>query len=80
MQIIMPNLSDDFKLYTAIEYSADDENVNMQIKYTGEIFDPTKSDNELSMRLLQGITEGIVHSECADGEYTNVIMVDIKEK
>ena len=80
MQIILPKLVDDFKFYVAIEYSADDETVNMQIKYTGEIFNPCKSDNHLSLKLLEGITESIVHNECSDGEYTNVVMVDIKEK
>ena len=52
----------------------------MQIKYTGDIFNPCESDNELSVRLLRGITEGISHGECADGEYTNTVTVDIKEK
>ena len=59
MQIIFPKLEDDFSLYVAIEYSA---------------------DNELSIKLLEGITESIVHFECNDGEYTNSVTVDIKEK
>ena len=80
MQIILPKLEDNFKFYVAIEYSADDENVNMQIKYTGEIFNPLESDNELSLKLLEGITESIVHNKNDDNEYTNVLMVDIKEK
>ena len=80
MQIILPKLEDNFKFYLAIEYSADDENVNMQIKYTGEILNPLESDNELSLKLLEGITESIVHNKNDDGEYTNVLMVDIKEK
>ena len=80
MQIILPKLVDDFKFYVAIEYSADDETVNMQIKYTGEIFNPLESDNELSLKLLEGITESIVHNNSDDEEYTNVLMVDVKEK
>ena len=80
MQIILPKLESDFKFYVAIEYSADDENVNMQIKYTGGIFNPLESDNELSLKLLEGITESIAHNKSDDGEYTNTLMVDIKEK
>ena len=80
MQIILPHLSDDFKLSVAIEYSQDDENVNMLIKYTGEKFDPCQSDNTLSLKLLGGITESIVHGEISDDEYTNSVAVDIKEK
>ena len=80
MQIILPKLGDDFKFYVAIEYSADDETVNMQMKYSGKIFNPCESDNELSLKLLEGITESIVHNKNDDNEYTNVLMVDIKEK
>ena len=80
MQIILPKLKDEFSLSVAIEYSQDDETINMQLKYKGEIFNPCKSDNLLSLKLLEGITESIVHSECSDGEYTNVVMVDVKEK
>ena len=80
MQIILPKLEGNFKFYVAIEYSADDETVNMQIKYTGERFNPLESDNELSLKLLEGITESIVHNNRDDGEYTNVLMVDVKEK
>ena len=52
----------------------------MQLKYTGEVFNPCENGDELSLKLLEGITEGIVHNECSDGEYTNTVMVDIKEK
>ena len=80
MQIIIPELGDEFNLDVAIEYSQEDETVNMQIKYTGKIFNPLKSDNELALKLLEGITESIVHSECTDSEFTNMLMVDVKEK
>lgn len=52
----------------------------MQVKYTGEIFNPCESDNELSLKLLEGVTESITHNECSDSEYTNVVTVDIKEE
>ena len=52
----------------------------MQIKYTGGIFNPCESDNALSLKLLEGITESINHSECSDGEYTNAVQIDIKEQ
>ena len=37
MQSILPKIEDKFSLAVEIEYSADDEAVNMRIKYTGEI-------------------------------------------
>ena len=80
MQIILPETDDDFKLSLAIEYSAEDETVNMQIKYTGKIFNPDDTDNILSLKLLKNATECIEHRECNDEEYTNVVLVDIKEK
>ena len=63
-----------------MEYSAADETVNLEIKYTEKNFNPLESDNALSLKLLEGVTEGIEHSECSYEEYTNVVKVDIKEK
>ena len=80
MQVLLPRLADTFKLNVAVEYSAQKETVNMQLKYTGDIFSPFDSDNTLSLMLLKGITERIQHSPVNDGEYTNVVTVDIKEK
>ncbi|MBR5308821.1 MAG: hypothetical protein IKU43_08620 [Clostridia bacterium] len=80
MQLILPRLDESFALSVAVEYSAENETVNMQIKYTGEIFNPCESDNVLPLKILGSITESITHSECTDGDYTNTVTVDIKEK
>jgi polar amino acid transport system ATP-binding protein len=57
VQIILPELSDRFHMELVLEYSAEPENVRMQIKYDGEKFDPKDSENELSMRIVEKMTE-----------------------
>ena len=80
MQIVLPKLDDSFKLNVAVEYSAENETVNMVIKYTGEEFNPNDIENVLSLKLARNVTESIEHRQCSDGEYTNLVTVDIKEK
>ncbi|HIV16862.1 MAG TPA: amino acid ABC transporter ATP-binding protein [Candidatus Alectryocaccobium stercorigallinarum] len=57
VQIILPEFSDRFHMELVLEYSAEPENVRMQIKYDGEKFDPRDSENELSMRIVEKMTE-----------------------
>jgi ABC-type polar amino acid transport system ATPase subunit len=52
VQIILPELEDKFHMNLTLEYSADPENVHMQIKYDGKELDPLESDNELSLKIV----------------------------
>ena len=78
VQIILPELPNDFKLNIAVEFSQDDETVTMQIKYNGKSFNPKDSDNILSLKLAQNASESIDYEAISDDEYTNLIVAKIK--
>lgn len=78
VQIILPGLSDKFKLNIGIEYSQDEETVTMQMKYDGPWFNPKESDNMLSLKLAGNAAESIVYSGISEGEFTNCVIAKIK--
>ena len=78
MQILLPALPEQFCLHAAFSYSQAQDRVTMQIKYTGDVFCPMDTDNLLSMQLVQSAAREITHSALADGEFTNLVTVELK--
>ena len=78
VQIILPELSDEFKLSVAFEYSQDDEVLTMLIKYDGKCFDVRESDNTLSLKLAENASQSIEYSEINEDGFTNLVSVKIK--
>ena len=61
VQIIMPQLGDPFEMLVTIEYSEEKDDADVVIRYGGKPFDPTQTDNELSLLLAKKSTEEIVY-------------------
>ena len=78
VQIILPVLPDSFALNIALEYSANDDSVTMQIKYNGEQFDPQDTDNILSLKLAQNAATSIEYSAAPESEFGNTVVVKVK--
>ena len=78
VQTVLPELSDKFSLYVATEYLQEDDTVTMQIKYSGERFDPKKSDNILSLKIAENAAESIEYSEIHEDDFTNLVVIKIK--
>lgn len=78
-QIILPKLREEFALNVVIEYSSEEKTVKMQIKYTGKVFNPCDTDNLLSLTIARNSAKTIEHKEIDDGEFTNLVVVEIKE-
>ena len=74
VQIILPQLKDPFELLVTIEYSEEHNDADVIIRYGGEAFDPTRTDNELSLLLAKKATENMIYS--FDGEQTLCNRVD----
>ena len=66
VQIILPQLKSPFEMLVTIEYSEEKDDADVVIRYGGAAFDPTKTDNDLSLLLAKKATESIVYS--FDGE------------
>ncbi len=78
VQIVLPELPDDFKLNIALEYSQDEETVTMQIKYSGKPFNPKDSDNMLSLMLAKNASQSMEHSLIDEDGLTNFVEVKVK--
>ena len=78
VQMILPQLPDEFTLLVTTTYSQKDNQATMQILYSGERFDPHDSDNILSLKMAQHVAESIVYSPIEKDEFTNQIDITIK--
>ncbi len=78
MQILLPSFGDEFNMNILCEYSSDEDRVTMIVKYDGEQADPTRSDNVLSVKLIENATESIEYEKVKDETYTNVVRFRIK--
>ena len=68
VQIILHKMKSTFEMLVTIEYSEEQDDADVVIRYSGAAFDPTKTDNELSLLLAKKATDSIVYS--FDGEQT----------
>ena len=78
VQILLPRLLDVFTLHVAISYSQKDEQMTMQLRYSGEGFDPMESDNILSVKLARNAAQSITYSPICEEEFTNLVTAILK--
>jgi hypothetical protein len=62
VQIILPRMSDSFEILVTIEYSEENDDTDVVIRYSGEAFDPLQTNNELSLLLAKKSAEKIIYS------------------
>ena len=74
VQIILPQMKSPFEILITIEYSEEEDDADVVLRYNGATFDPTQTDNELSLLLAKKATENIVYS--FDGEQALCNRVD----
>ncbi len=78
VQILLPAMPDDNLLMeVTVEYDADTDCAQMQVKYTGEAFDPMTSDNIISVKLVQSATKSICHTAINEDAYTNLVQLTL---
>lgn len=76
-QILFPRIRE-LRIHVTMEYSESGESVEMSFGYNGEVFDPADSENELSYRVIKGISSGVRHEAVSEGEYTNLFRITIR--
>ena len=77
VQIILPKLQEHFELLVTLEYSEQTDDADVVIRYGGEAFDPTQTDNELSMILARNATETILYHYDAEQPLGNIVNAQI---
>lgn len=78
VQILLPELAEQFKLNVMLEYSQSEESIRMQVKYDGKSYNPLESDNILSIKIAQNAAESIKYNQIDDDGCTNLIVIKIK--
>ena len=78
VQCLLPKLSNEFKLYVAFEYSAEEEKLSMTMKYDGAHFDVRNTPNVISLAIAEAAVEGIEYAEIEEDGFTNLVAVKIK--
>ena len=84
MQILIPHLDADFKLKITVSCFAAKDQVNMEVRYTGESFNPMNSDDILALKILESVTEKMEYRDLAaegltaEGFYSNMINMKIR--
>ena len=77
LQIILPQMSAPFEMLVTVEYSEEQDDADVLIRYNGEAFDPTNTENELSFLLAKKATESIVYSFDKDQTLCNRVDAQI---
>ena len=71
-QILLPRMSYPDIFFTA-EYDEAGDKVEITALYGGERFDPRTSGNDLSLNMIEKLSQSLEYSEISDGHYTNKI-------
>ena len=77
VQIILPQLPDSFEMLVTIEYSEEHNDADVIIRYDGKAFDPTQTDNELSLLLAKKATAEIVYQYNPEQKLSNMVSAQI---
>ena len=77
VQIILPQMTDPFKILVTIEYSEELDDADVVIQYSGEVFDPLHTDNGLSLVLAKKATENIIYSYDPEQPLSNRVEAQI---
>ena len=78
VQIILPQMKDSFEMLVTIEYSEEKDDADVVICYNGETFDPTQTDNELSLLLAQRAAENITFRTEKENDLHNRVEAEIR--
>jgi len=77
VQIILPQLQNPFEMLVTIEYSEEQNDADVFIRYDGKAFDPTQTDNELSLLLAKKATAEIVYQYDPEQKLSNIVNAQI---
>ena len=77
VQIILPQLQNPFEMLVTIEYSEEHNDADVIIRYDGKAFDPTQTDNELSLLLAKKATAEIVYQYNPEQKLSNMVNAQI---
>ena len=78
VQIILPELSKP-QIFAAIEYSDENLEASMDVRYNGPEYDPRNSDNALSLKIIERRSSSIEYKKIAEDEYHNRVIIRFQD-
>jgi len=80
MQMLVPGMERDSRMQLLVEYSEENADTVMTIRYTGPAYDPLEEGDALSARLVKGLCRSVSHgSICSEG-FTNELILKLKQE
>ena len=76
-QILIPELEAP-KINTVLEYSEENAEINIIIRYNGQLFNPSESENKLSYSIVTEAARDILYEPDNFDEYTNKVKILIR--
>ena len=78
VQIILPQMKDEFELLVTIEYSEEANDADVVIRYSGDAFDPMQTNNDLPLLLARKAAESIEYRVDGDAALPNRVDAQIR--
>ena len=76
-QILLPRMPQPH-IRVVIEHAVEEESTTVTVSYGGEAFDPRTTDNELSLKMLEGMAEEIRYSYDPEADRQNKVLVRLR--
>ena len=78
VQIILPQMKDEFELLVTIEYSEEENDADVVIRYSGDAFDPMQTNNDLPLLLARKAAQSIEYRTDGDAALPNRVDAQIR--
>ena len=78
VQIILPQMKDEFELLVTIEYSEEENDADVVIRYSGDAFDPMQTNNDLPLLLARKAAQSIEYRADGDAALPNRVDAQIR--
>lgn len=78
VQILLPILPEEMRMYIKIEYSEDTALAQMQVQYNGNAFDPAGSSNQPALALVRHAAKTMSYLGCLGPDGLNTVLLEIE--
>ena len=79
MQTLVPRIGNELQMQLLVEYSEENNDTSMTIRYTGPAFHPLEEGDELSMLLVKGLCQSSTYRYDCPGTFKNELILKLKQ-
>jgi len=72
-QIIIKHVGETIKMNVNVEYGQKNKKATMRVRYNGDEFDPSTTDNELALKLFESVAKQYMHTSIYEEGYSNQV-------